>query len=139
VFLLSATASFSLDNGDKEQTSAKEPVKKVSSTGGPTGGNNLTDEQIASLITEGTDEKMGTKLQFQASFGVRNLPANEKKKYIKSGKVPFRVTCSLYEIGNINGRQSMKRLNGKAHINITDSTGKVIEKKTVPLDKMCPS
>jgi hypothetical protein len=139
LFLLSATASFSSDDTNQQQTSTTQPVKKLSCTGGPTGGNNLTDDQIASLVTETTDAKTGTKLQFSAGFGVRKVPDTEKRKYVKSGRVPFRITCALYEIRDVNGKPVMKRLSGKAHLNIMDSAGKVIKKESVSLDKMCPS
>ena len=100
----------------------------------------LSEEQIAALQSEWTNPKTGDKLQFQASFGVRNLTPQEKTRYAKSGKVPYRITCALYEIKESNGKKFLKRVSGgTARFYITDPGGKVVEKKSMPLDKMCPS
>jgi len=100
----------------------------------------LSEEQIAALQTDWTNPKTGDKLQFQASFGVRNLTPQEKTRYAKSGKVPYRITCALYEIKDIGGKKRLMRVNGgTARFYITDPGGQVIEKKSMPLDKMCPS
>ena len=136
VFLLSAGAAFSQD---KTEAPAKTPVKKLSSVGGATGGNVLTDDQIAALLTEWTDEKTDAKLQFSASFGVRNVPADEKRKYVKSGKIPIRITCELDEVKEVKGKKMYKRQSGNSHLYILDSDGKIVDRKTVSLDKMCPS
>lgn len=139
VFLFPAATVLSQENTGEQQPAAGAPAKPGLTTVKPTGGT-LTDEQIAALLPEWTDEKTGNKLVFQASFSVRSLPPQEKRRYVKSGKIPARLTCELLEVKEVNGKMLAKRVtNGMARFYIMDPDGKVIDKKSISLDKMCPS
>lgn len=134
MFLLSPAASFS-QNGNTTNGDKKLSVPKITGLSGA----DLTEEQIASMKTEWTDEKSNVKVHFSARFGAATVPAELKKKYSKSGKIPIRITCDLVESREVAGKPVAKRLGGSAHLYIKDSDGKVVLKKTVPLEKMCPS
>ncbi|MDD5677440.1 MAG: hypothetical protein PHW60_05535 [Kiritimatiellae bacterium] len=139
-FLLAATPALSQNNTDVQPSATTAPVKPVLSTARSAGDQVLTEDQIADLLTEWTNEKTGAKLMFQSSFGLRTVTPQEKRKYVKSGKIPIRITCELFEIKESNGKKLAKRMtSGSARFYIMDSDGKVIEKKSVSLDKMCPS
>lgn len=127
---------FGLKHACAQQPAGNEPFKQ----GAAADKSLLSEEQIAALQTDWTNPKTGDKLQFQASFGVRNLTPQEKTRYAKSGKIPYRITCALYEIKDVGGKKRLMRVNGgTARFYITDPDGKVVEKKSMPLDKMCPS
>ena len=132
VLLLSGTASFS------QQTATNE-TKKPAGLSGPAGGNVLTDEQLAALKKDFTDDKTDTTYSFNADFGTRSVEPPEQRKYAKSGRIPIRITCSFTETKKVGGKALTRRLSGSSHIYIIDSDGKVVFKKTFPLDKMCPS
>ena len=100
----------------------------------------LTDKEIEELKTEDTDEKTGQKIVFYCTFGAaKPKSAFEKKKYERSGKIPVRITCSLEDVKQVNGRNVGKLLRGTAKICIMDSDGKVVDTQSASLDKMCPS
>ncbi len=99
----------------------------------------LSAEQVGALLAEWTDDKPGVKLQFQASFGVRTVSPQEKRHYVKSGKIPARLTCELYEVKTVRERKLLRRMGGTAQFYILDSDGVVIARKSLALDKMCPS
>ena len=127
--------------GEPAGTNAASP-KKLSTNGGPQAiGKTLTDEEISSFKTESIDEKGKTKYQFGARFGAAAITdPKDKKKYAKSGEIPIRVTCALYEIKNADTpKPLMRRMSGNVQFYILDSDGKMLLRKTVSLDKMCPS
>jgi hypothetical protein len=128
---------------DTSAPTNKTAPKKLSGIGGPqAAGKQLTEEEIASLKTQAViDEKNDIQCQFMASFSaVPVTDAKEKKKLAKSGKIPIRITCALYEIKNAKTPKPLtKRMSGNAQFYVLDSEGKMVEKKTVSLDKMCPS
>jgi hypothetical protein len=132
VLLLSTSVSFS------QQVSTNDTKKPVGLSG-PTGGNVLTDDQLAALKKDATDEKTGATYSFAADFGTRSVEPPEQRKYAKSGRIPIRITCSFTETKTVGGKALTRRLSGSSHIYIMDSDGKVVFKKTFPLDKMCPS
>jgi len=136
-----AAAAFAQEKAGGQKPATNVLVKPGLTNGKPAGNNNiLAEDQIAELLTEWTDEKTGARLVFNSSFGVRTVSPQEKRKYVKSGKIPVRITCSLEEVKEVNGKQLAKRVSGgSARFYIMDADGKVIEKKSVALDKMCPS
>ena len=137
-FLVMAATVFSQEKADEQPAPTNGPGIKVTATRAAAG--ILAEDQIAALLTEWTNEKTGIKLVFQASFEVRTVTPQEKSKYIKSGKIPIRITCELREVKESNGKKLAKRVNGgMARFYIMDPDGKVIDKKSMPLDKMCPS
>jgi hypothetical protein len=98
----------------------------------------LTDEQIAALKIERSDDK-GRKYVFHGGMGLRTLTDQEKKRYRKSGEVPFRITMELLEVKEVKGRQVGERQQGTARFYVLDSEGSVVAKGTESLAKMCPS
>jgi len=140
VFFCAATAAVSQENADEQQPATKAAVKPDLPAGKPIGDKVLTDDQIAALLTEWTNEKTEAKIVFQSSFGVRAVTPQEKRQYVKSGKIPVRLTCELLEIKESNGKKLAKRVGGgTVRFYLMDSDGKVIVKKSLSIDKMCPS
>lgn len=136
VLMLSVMLLFSLKSLAQNQT----PGNGTSKAPTVVKAGMLSDKEIEELKTEDTDEKTGQKIVFNASFGTAKLKtAFDKKKYEKSGKIPVRITCSLEDVKQVNGKNVSKLLRGTAKICIMDSEGKEVETQSVSLDKMCPS
>jgi hypothetical protein len=135
-FLLSATALWA-DNGQKPTSTTTGP--KLSA--GPVGGANtlLSDAEIAAFKTEVANDDGKKKVQFMAALSVPRLNDQEKRKFERSGKVPVRITCSLEEIKAAEPKPLVKRLSGRAQFYLLDSDSKVVFRKSMPLEKMCPS
>jgi len=123
-------------------TSAPKPTVRKLSSGlrRPTStSGTLTSEQIAGLKTEWQDDK-GKKFRFSGSFGMARMSSSDKRKYAKSGKVPVRITASLYELGERKGKTVYERLKGTGRFYVLDAEGnEVIKKKSSSLAKLCPS
>lgn len=116
------------------------PVSKLTPRPAP---GTLSEADIAALKTELVDEKKGTTLKFSASFSQLGLdPKRDKSKiskYAKSGQVPFRIITTLTEYKEVKGRKLSELQSGTCRIYILDSEGKVVDKTTQSLTKMCPS
>lgn len=115
-------------------TSAAKPATVGFNDLGP-----LTDDQIASLQTEWTDEKTKRQFVFTASFGPQTLKSEDKARYQKMGRIPYRLTADLMEAKETDGKKLYKRVEGSAKFYILDPAGKVVEKRSSSLAKMCPS
>ena len=141
MFLFTAASVFSQEKAEEQQPATNAPVKPGLTIKKPAGDKDvLTEDQIADLLPEWTNEKTGTKLVFQSSFEARTVTPQEKRKYVKSGKIPIRIICELLEVKEVNGKNMAKRVSGgTVRFYIMDPDGKVIDKKSIPLDKMCPS
>ena len=118
-------------------------VKQTRLQMGPTGtssqNGSLSEKDISELKTDWTDEKTGIKYNFQASFGVANVEEKDRRRLEKLGKVPYRITCTLYEMKQSKGTTLSKRMTGTAKFYVRDESNKDIIKKSVSLEKMCPS
>jgi hypothetical protein len=131
--------------GSTATNNAANPTAATAKTPNANSGINglLTDQEIGQLQTEWTDPNTGTKLLFSASFARRDLISDAdkalRKRCVKSGKVPYRVTCTLYE--QEKGKKGMTRVTkGNAKFYVTDSDGKVVTKPQIQdLDSLCPS
>lgn len=137
-----STAVYSFAQEESNQSSdvaATNQPKKGLSLSRLSGGGTLTDSQIAALKTEWKDKDGKTKVQFTASLGMAPMKPEEKQKYATSGKIPIRLTADLLEIKEVNGKNLFKRLNGSIHMYVKDADGKVVLKKSIPVEKMCPS
>ncbi len=137
IWIVMSSMAFSQANGEQYplKSDPNKPALKTKKAG-----ELLSDEQIAALLTERTNEKTGTKIIFQAQFGMRNLTQHEKKKYIQSGKIPVRLTCDLYESKKMGGRMVTKRLSNKTvRFYILDAEKNILDYKALSIDKMCPS
>ncbi len=115
------------------------PAAKPAAIASPKSGQVLTDDQIAALLTEWTNEKNQGKLFFSSSFGPASVSPSARQKYAKSGKIPLTIVCQIVEVKEVRGKKVSMRLGGRAHLYILDPDGKVFENKSVSLDKMCPS
>lgn len=135
LFLFSAAPAPAQEQANDK---AAAPNKSTESSP-PTAGSILTSNQIAALLTQATDEKTQVQLVFKAAFSQRNVSAEEKKRLVKSGKIPLVITCELDEFKEVQGKKLGKRLGGMARLYILDADGKVVTKQSIPLDKMCPS
>ena len=137
--ILAAALIFSINTLAQNQTNgADTSVKKAPPA--VTKAGMLSDKEIEELQTQSVDEKTGQKIVFSGSFGTaKPKSAFEKKKYEKSGKIPIRVTCSLEDVKQVNGKNLAKLLRGTARICVMDSDGKVVLTESESLDKMCPS
>ncbi|MDD4870209.1 MAG: hypothetical protein PHR77_06580 [Kiritimatiellae bacterium] len=138
VLAISAMLLFSLSGYSQNQTAPDNGVKKASSTVAKAG--TLSDKEIEELLSESTDEKTGQKIVFNAFFGTaKPKSAYEKKKYEKSGTIPIRITCTLSDVKQVNGKNMSKLLRGTARMYVMDSDGKIVMTESASLDKMCPS
>jgi len=99
----------------------------------------LSDKDLSELKTDWTDEKTGIRYVLDAGFGAPKLEDKDKKRYQKMGRVPFRITCALYEIKKTKGSALTQRMTGTAKFYVLDESKKDIIKKSVSLEKMCPS
>lgn len=124
-------ASVTLAQTNKTVTGTSTNAPKITQPG------ILTDEEIAKLQTDWSDPKTGAKAQFQASFTAVVPAPGEVKKY--KGKVPYRITCQVLDTKVVRGKPQTERLNGMCTLYLVDSEGKVAEKKTLNLDRMCPT
>lgn len=139
IFVLSFVLLFACQSYAQSQTGDSDTtVTKPSSTVVKPG--TLSDKDIEELKTELTDEKTKQKLLFVADFSLRKptQPA-EKKKYEKSGKIPFRITATLYDVKDTGGKPLYRRFGGTAKFYLINSDGKVVLTESASLDKMCPS
>jgi hypothetical protein len=136
--IVSVVLIFSLCGYAQNQTTPANGDKKASSTVAKPG--TLSDKEIEELQTENTDDKTGQKIVFNAFFGtVKPKNAYEKKKFEKSGTIPIRITCTLEDVKQVNGKNVSKLLRGTARMYVMDSDGKIVMTESASLDKMCPS
>ncbi len=130
--LLCGATAFCEEGSETAATVKAEPISNLA-PGGP------TEEQIAEMKTEWTDDKRKSRLHFAAGFSKAAINEQEKKKYEKSGKIPIRITADFVEIKEVGGKEVSKRLGGSIKLCVKDSDGKVLIRKSVPVEKMCPS
>ena len=100
----------------------------------------LTAKQIAELYTQITDSKKGLVYEFKPEFQRLQLDPAKKKskiiKYQKSGKVPYILTGSLYQVKTVKGKKDYKQMRGTCSFYIMNEEGMVIETKNTPLRSM---
>jgi hypothetical protein len=99
----------------------------------------LTDEQVKEMKVEEIDPKTKRGYVFQCSFGQASMTAAEKKKYSRSGKVPFRITCTLYQVRESHGKKQYRRQSGTCRFYLVAPDGEVILSKSASLSVMCPT
>jgi hypothetical protein len=99
----------------------------------------LSEDKIAELKQTFTDPKTKKSYAFFAEAGLPSMDKKTLEKYQKSGKVPFLITASLYEVREVRGKKSYDRQNGTCNIYMQDKEGKVLFSKTQSLSKMCLS
>ncbi len=126
--------------GEQDNASASESTQPKLAGAGLNKGSSglLSDEEIAAMVTQTTDERNGDQVKFQSWFQRKSLTAQNDsdaiRKYAKSGRVPYRVAAKLEEI--IDGKT--KRDQGtRCHFYIIDSEGKILVKRSLPLSSMC--
>jgi len=138
---------------EADQAAVKELAKAVSasrqpswpasrSTGLSSGG--LSADEVAKLQTEWRDEDGQYSRSFRPGFSAVRLDPKKNKsdmrKYAKSGEVPFRITASLVEGREKNGKKSSSLIkSGTCYIQIKDDAGTLVAKKSMSLAKLCPT
>lgn len=118
---------------------AAEPATSNAAAAAEAEDGTLTAEQIAELKLQSTDEKTGATYVFTASFTSPEIDEATRKKLQRQKKIPIRIVCELDENRTRMGKQVSKRVDGTAHFYVVDPEGKVVIKKTMSLDKLCPS
>jgi hypothetical protein len=103
----------------------------------PTVVGGLTDEEIKQLNASWTDSNSGTTYFFMANMSRGKPSANEQKRYVESGKVPFTISVQFRQ--QLARQKNLTQITeGRAHFYIFDSDGNVIvEPRTDDLLKLC--
>ncbi len=114
-------------------SSAQTKFKKPAASG------TLSDEDVAALKQNHTDEKKNTSWQWSGSFSQERLNTKDAERAKKLKRIPIRITGALYEIKEVKGKKTSKRKSGTCWIFITDADGKIVQKTSKSLSKMCPS
>ena len=115
------------------------PTALAGRTSGIRTGNTLTEEQIAGLQRESTEEKSGEKIQFNFSFAQTRLDEKELKKWDPKDGIKYRLTCELVRSKTVKGKTVGERLGGSAKFYLTDESGTTVMAKSQSLDSMCPT
>ncbi len=127
------------DEGEETLSAAERLLQRAQQARRPAG--TLSDEDVASLLTEFRDEQSGVRYHFSASFHpVRPANRSQINRYASSGRVPYRITCSLVEIRPRGGREQRQLITrGSARFYLLDSEGKVVQTGSESLARMCPT
>lgn len=98
-----------------------------------------SDETIKGFVKEFKGEK--SSLVFDAAFAPAKLPARSLQAYAAKGKAPFRVTMSLFEKKTLSADdvRYFGVFEGKGNIAILGPDGKLLDRKEMDLDLLCPS
>ncbi len=104
----------------------------------------LSADEVAKLQTEWRDEDGRHSRSFRPGFSAIRLDPKKHRstmrKYAKSGKVPFKITATLVEGREKNGKKSSSLIKrGTCYIRITDADGVLVTKKSISLAKLCPT
>jgi len=104
----------------------------------------LTDEQVSDLQVKWTNEKGDETISFSGYFSdVRLDPKKDKSsvwKYARSGKIPYRITAKMVSTEVHKGKSKAALIErGTCLFYVMDAEGTVIEKRSMPLAKMCPT
>jgi hypothetical protein len=99
----------------------------------------FSDKEIAAWVTSWEDTRSHRKYEFRSAFRPMRVEERDKRKYQKSGEIPFRITAELTELKESKGRILRKRATGTARIAILDIEGKKVISKSMSLAKLCPS
>lgn len=135
--------AFAAMSADQPVEDKKESGRKLSAAPVVRSSLVLDTEEAGKLLQEWKDEAKGTRMVFAASAEqVRLDPVknrSEYNKFKKSGKIPIRITATLYEMKEQKGKVLSRRLTGTASIYVLDEEQNVVLKESVSLAKMCPS
>lgn len=99
-----------------------------------------TEAEIAAFLTEYKEKPNDPEAyEFVASFEAPRLRPDQIKEYARKGKVPYRLTITLYKTKEINGRKQYQRQDGTGCFVVLDQTGGVVDRQRESLGKLCPS
>ena len=99
----------------------------------------LSDEQIASFKAEAPGSKEGEKFVFNASFGPQTLSAADKRKFSRSGEVPYRITVGYDERRTVKDRVVSRTASGRINFYVLDAEGNIVAMDAMTSEKMCPT
>ncbi len=91
----------------------------------PTVDGGLSESEIKDLNAQWSDTNAGINYLFTASMSRAKVSANDQKRYVESGKVPFTISVQFSQ--QIAGQKTPKQiLEGRAHFYVYDSDGNVV-------------
>ena len=132
---------FVKENSAQEETKAADKSSDWGNKPKSKGSGTLSDKEIGELQTQWRDDKTGANMVFRGSFGGGRVSSKDKAKYVKSGKIPVRITATLYEVKtDSSGKQKASlKTSGTAYFYVLDDKDEVVFKKSASMAKMCPS
>jgi hypothetical protein len=92
-----------------------------------------TDKEIKAFQTRWMDPLTQEKAVFRASLKLKTLTDEEKKKYLKSKKIPVMLKAALHLYKRIQGTKIEEKSYDTGHFYILDPDGKEIARKSMPL------
>jgi hypothetical protein len=117
-------------------TSAQDTAAKSKK---PPPAGTLSDEDVTNLKQQYTDPKTKKSYKWSGSFSIDKMTTVQRVKAKKGGKIPVRLTAALYEVKEVRGKKTQKRMSGSCKLYLTDAEGKVVLKTSKSLGKMCPT
>lgn len=100
----------------------------------------LTEKQVSELQTKWEDQRVGKRITFSATFARRpidtRVDGGKLRNYIKSGKIPFRITASCCEYIKSGAGEKKFGVRDAVKIYILDSNGTVVFNTQKPLADM---
>jgi len=105
----------------------------------------LSKDEIAKLQEQWFEERNGEKTGKSLRFSARvdsppRMDARTKRKYARSGKVPYRIYADLFQVKMHENKRSVSRVSKACKFYLLDSEGNlVLKKKSIPLLKLCPT
>lgn len=138
----------SLNEKSREQAKllASQPkAKGASASGGfrasPAKASGIpTEAEIAAFLTEYKESPNSPEtFELMASFEAPRLKPDQIKDYARKGKVPYRLTVTLYKTKEVDGRKQYQRQDGTGCFVVMNAAGDVIDRQRESLGKLCPS
>jgi|GEM_PF-1726156 len=142
VFVLVVTAGAVLaQQSTKAQPNAPATKMRTLVTSGSAGGAIPTEEEIAAFVSEYKEtENSKESLSLSVNLVVPKLLPEQRKKYERSKKVPYKLTVDLVKVKEVNGKKVSTRVtDGKCNFAVLNESGKVDKQSSESLIKLCAS
>lgn len=101
-----------------------------------------TEEDIKAFLTEyANPSRKGESIVFNATFEPQKLTPDLRRKYERTGKVPYRVIAELTCFKEIGGEKRYvgRILEGSGSIVIMDEKGALVKRAKESVNSLCPS